>query len=50
MALYFLSIFRFLPHKIRFQLLQHLSLLTQIPDHLTLFYQHDAVAEVYKFC
>ncbi len=38
--------FSFLPHKIGFQLLQHLSLLAQVTDHLALFQENNAVAEV----
>jgi hypothetical protein len=39
-----------LPHKIRFQLLQHRILLAQVTDHLALFQQHDAVIVAYNFC
>ncbi len=41
-----LTDYSFLPHKIRFQLLQHRILLAQITDYLTLFQEYNAVAEV----
>jgi hypothetical protein len=46
-----LSLFNWsLPHKIRFQLLQHRILLAQVTDHLALFQQHNSILVAYKFC